>query len=80
MFSQVCVKNSVGGACMLKGACMAGGVARGVRGEGDMCGRGDMHDREGACVAGETVTAADGTHPTGIHSCCIELLLIYLRI
>ena len=22
----------------------------------------------GACVAGETATAADGTHPTGIHS------------
>ena len=23
----------------------------------------------GACVAGETATAADGTHPTGMHSC-----------
>ena len=22
-----------------------------------------------ACVAGETATAADGTHPTGMHSC-----------
>ena len=23
----------------------------------------------GTCVTGETVTAADGTHPTGMHSC-----------
>ena len=23
----------------------------------------------GGCVAGETATAADGTHPTGMHSC-----------
>ena len=23
----------------------------------------------GVCVAGETATAADGTHPTGMHSC-----------
>ena len=22
-----------------------------------------------ACVTGETATAADGTHPTGMHSC-----------
>ena len=36
-----------------KGACMV---------------RGDMHGR-GAYVAGETATAADGTHPTGMHSC-----------
>ena len=46
-----------------------------------MCGRGGMHGRggkfggwgghawQGACMAGETATAADGTHPTGIHSC-----------
>ena len=35
----------------------------GVHGEGDMRGGG------GACMAGETATAADGTHPTGMHSC-----------
>ena len=29
---------------------------------GGMCGR-------GACLAGEMATAADGTHPTGMHSC-----------
>ena len=42
-------------------------------------GRGDMHSRQhagqggmrgrGACVAGETATAAGGMHPTGMHSC-----------
>ena len=36
------------------GGCMAGGV----------CGRQACV----ACVAGKTATAADGTHPTGIHS------------
>ena len=25
----------------------------------------------GACMAGETATAADGTHPTGMHSCIL---------
>ena len=25
--------------------------------------------RRWACVAGETATAAGGTHPTGMHSC-----------
>ena len=29
---------------------------------------GSMHVK-GACVAGETATAADGMHPTGMHSC-----------
>ena len=33
-----------------------------------ICGKGGVHGK-GACVAGETVTAADGTHPTGMHSC-----------
>ena len=37
-----------------------------------MHGRG-IHGRgaclaEGACMAGETATTADGTHPTGMHS------------
>ena len=32
--------------------------------------RGGMHGKgEGAYVAGETTSAADGTHPTGMHSC-----------
>ena len=48
-----------GGGCVRgRGACMAGG----------MCGRGDVRGGEGACMAGEMATAADGTHPTGMHS------------
>ena len=43
------------------GACMAGGtcVAGGMRGGG------------GVCVTEEMATAADDTHPTGMHSCYI---------
>ena len=60
MFSQACVKNSVHwGVCM--GGCMSGGT----------CCRGG-HVWQGACMtAGEMATAADGTHPTGMHSCYI---------
>ena len=39
--------------------------------------QGDVHGREvgvGACMAEETATAADGTHPTGIHSCALKVL------
>ena len=39
------------------GACVAGGVCGGGGG--------------GPCVAGETATAEDGTHPTGMHSCIL---------
>ena len=72
-----------GGAYMaggMHGMCGRGGM----HGRGDICGRGcvwwghawqgDMHGsggmrgREWACMARETTTAADGTHPTGMHS------------
>ena len=42
-----------GGCAWQVGVCVAGGM----RGGG------------GACVAGEMATAADGTHPTEMHSC-----------
>ena len=66
MFSQACVKNSVQGGmhgeevCVVKGgACLAKGrYAWGVGVGGGW-----------ACVAGETATAADSTHLTGMHSC-----------
>ena len=61
------------------------GKAGHVCGEGDMHGKGrGMHGKEGescmakvvvvsgrerACVAGQTATAEDCTHPTGKHSC-----------
>ena len=51
-----------------QGACMVGG---GHRRQGACVG--GMHDGGacvvGACVAEDTATAADGTHPTGMHSC-----------
>ena len=37
-------------------------MPKGVCMAGGMCGR-------GACVAGEKGTTANGTHPTGMHSC-----------
>ena len=40
-----------------RGSCMAGG----------MQGKGGVHGR-GTCMAGEMATAAEGTHPTGMHS------------
>ena len=47
------------------------------RGVCDSVGGGAVHGRGGACVAGggegclagEMAAAADGTHPTGMHSC-----------
>ena len=40
---------------------------------GGMCDRRrGMHDR-GACVAGETATAKDGIHPTGMQSCILSI-------
>ena len=50
----VCVAEGMHG----RGACMAGGCAWQ---EGIHC--------RGMCVTGETVTAADSTNPTGMHSC-----------
>ena len=51
------------------GASVVGGVhGRGMHG-GGMCGRGACMAGGGACVAGETATAVDSTHPTGIHYC-----------
>ena len=54
-----------GGGMRDEGVCIGGSM----RGEGGMLGRG------GTCVAGETATAADGTHPTGMHSCIIDINL-----
>ena len=41
--------------CMVGGVCMAGGCAWPGGGR--------------ACVTGDTATAVDGMHPTGMHSC-----------
>ena len=59
------------------GACMAGGVHGRVA-----CMAGGMRGG-GVCVAGETATAADGTHPTGMHSCLVliifSLILVFRK-
>ena len=35
------------------------------------------HAWQGVCMPGETATAADGTHPTGIHSCYCSFCATY---
>ena len=53
----------------VRGACMGGhawqGVCRADGGGASMV---------GGCMAGESVTAAGGTHPTGMHSCLKSIL------
>ena len=67
-----------GGGSAWQGACMAGGVGGLYGGEGCAWqGRG-MHSR-GTCLAGQTATAADGRHPTGMHSCYSILFLINMK-
>ena len=59
----------VKGGCVRWGMCVTKG---GMHGKGGIHGRGCMWQRGYAwlvCVAGETATAADGMHPTGMHSC-----------
>ena len=85
MFSQAPVILFTGegwrGRCMAggragvpEGGICAGGM-HGGGGWGGMCGGGHALWGVGvcvageACMAGETATAADGTHPTGMHSC-----------
>ena len=83
MFSQASVILFTGGeACMARGACVVGGMSGrgacmaegacmtgGVHGKGAHIAGGHVWQGGGACVAGETATAADGMHPTGMHSC-----------
>ena len=53
-----------GGRCVWWGCAWWGGHMHG----GGVC-MVEMYAWQGACVVGETVTAADGTHPTGMLSC-----------
>ena len=54
-------------------ACMEGGhVWQG----GECVAGGGVHGR-GACVAGKTEFSAGGTHPTGVHSCCVLISKLY---
>ena len=84
MFSQACVKNSVHEGHAWQGAYMVGSMHdRGMHGgehawqgacvAGGHAWQGCVRGQE-ACMAGETATAADGTPPTGMHSCNTEML------
>ena len=33
---------------------------------------------QGVCMAGETATAVDGTHPTGLHSCLHFVITMFV--
>ena len=56
------------GVCIGRGVCMVEGCAwQGRCMVGGVCGR-------GAYMPGDTATAADGTHPTGMHSCLHMLI------
>ena len=73
MFLQVCVCPQGGG---IPG-CLATGVRGGGCLFGGVCswGAGIPACTETEPPPGEMATAADGTHPTGMHSCGTDLLL-----
>ena len=54
------------------GVCMTGGGMHGKRG---VHGRVACAEEGGACMAGETATAAGGTHTTGMHSCLTKVII-----
>ena len=66
MYSQVCVKNSVhGGGWGCLPQCMLGYIHSPISGQTPPLGRHPL----GRHPPGQTATAADGMHPTGMHSC-----------
>ena len=74
-----------GGHVWLRGMCGKGGMcgegasiakSGGMHGEGGHVWCAGVHCK-GGCVAGETATAAGGTHLTGMHS-CLNIILISL--
>ena len=73
----ITVRNSSCGKVMFSQASVSLSVDKGGHvWQGSMLG--GLHGR-GVCVAGETATAADGTHPTGMHSCSCFLSSKALR-
>ena len=55
---------------LFTGACVAGSVRGGSM-------HGGYHAWRISCMAGETDTAADGTHPTGMHSCSLNVVTVF---
>ena len=66
MFLQACVCPQGGEVCLVPGGLLRGGSA-----PGGVCSGGvvSQHALRQTPPPGETATAADGTHPTGMHSC-----------
>ena len=76
VFTGVCLSTggSAGGCLLPGGECL---LRRGVSALGVcVCSGGCLLCTEAAPPPGETVTAADGTHPTGMHSCYLLFYFI----
>ena len=57
----------------MAGACMVGGMCgRGCAWQGEHAWQWGTCMARGKCMAGEAATAADGTHPTRMHSCFLH--------
>ena len=74
MFLHLCMRGE--GGKHAKGG-VSGGGGHALRRGACMAGGGVCVE---GCVAGETATAANGTHPTGMHSCFKQVLLMTLQI
>ena len=76
MFLHACVcpqgRGSAPEGCLLEGGCLVlgvGGLLQGVPGPGGCLLLGRLVSQHALPPPRETATAADGTHPTGMHSC-----------
>ena len=73
MFLQLCVCSQegclVGGGLLGGGGCLVWGRVLGPGGPGGVPGPGECLVRGGVVIP--ACTEADGTHPTGMHSCLI---------
>ena len=65
----MCVRDVCVGDMHGRGVCMAGVCMGGHALYGGHAWQGSVHGGGEACTAGEMATAADGMHPTGMHSC-----------
>ena len=78
----VCMAGDVQGMCGMGGHVWQGGMHGWVHAwQGSMCGEEGMCGRgvREACVAGEMAIAADGTLPTGMHSCTSSSLVLFYQ-
>ena len=69
VWGDVCSQGLGLGDLLLRGACSRGCLLSG----GGVVSQHAL--RQTPALPGETATAADGTHPTGMHSCCSEFFV-----